>query len=114
VAAGRLTGGLSTVDQGLMVWGGTFTLFVGGAGALEGDGARQERAVHSAGLGAAGGALAGLAVEAARRGDGPRMLAGTLIGATVGAVVGGVYGALSHERDGSPDPIPLFSLRIPT
>jgi hypothetical protein len=114
VAVGRLSGGMSTVDQGLWVWGSSFLVFAGGGVALAGDGERQERAVYAAGIGTAAGALAGLALGAVRTSaDGPQRLAGVLVGATVGALLGGAYGALSHKADASQSTVPLFTLQLP-
>ena len=113
IAVGRASGGMSSVNQGLRVWGGTLALVVGGGLALAGDGDRQERAIYSAGLGTMAGALAGLSLEAVRTGgDGTRVLAGALVGAAAGAVLGGVYGALSHDPDG-PQSLPLFNVSLP-
>jgi hypothetical protein len=100
VAAGRLTGGMSTVSQGLVAWGGAFAAMAGSAMALSGDGFRQERAVYGAGMGMLSGALAGL------------VLAGTLIGAALGAVAGGVYGAISYDDKEASEPMPLLSIGI--
>lgn len=114
VAAGRITGGMSSVHQGLVVWGGTFAAVAGGGMALSENGERQERAVYAAGIGMVTGALVGLALQAARTdGSEPYLFAGALIGATAGAVVGGVYGALSYEADESAGSVPLFSVTIP-
>ena len=114
VAMGRLTGGMSTVNQGLVVWSGTFAAMAGGGMGLSGNGARQERAVYAAGIGLLSGAAAGLAIEALRTGgDEPRMLAGTLIGAALGAIAGGLYGAISYDGEEDSQPIPLLTLSIP-
>jgi hypothetical protein len=113
IAVGRTTGGLSTVGQGAAVWGASFAAVAGGAVALSGNGARQERAVYAAGIGTLGGALVGLAMETIRADRGEaHVIAGTLIGATLGAVAGGVYGALSYDSD-SGGPVPLMSVNIP-
>jgi hypothetical protein len=114
VAVGRITGGMSTVNRGLLVWGTSFTAVVGGGMALSGNGNRQERAVYAAGVGTLAGALTGLALEVVRTdGDGPRVLAGALMGAAAGAFVGGVYGALSYDGDDDSGPVPLVTLTIP-
>ncbi len=114
VAAGRLTGGMSTVNQGLLVWGSTMTLVVGGGMGLSGNGHRQERAVYAAGLGMLAGALTGFTFETLRTGgDGPRVLAGALIGASVGVIAAGVYGAVSYDGESTAEPMPLLSLTIP-
>jgi hypothetical protein len=114
VGFGRATGGLNTVNQALLVWGSTFAAVAGGGIALAGDGARQERAVYAAGLGLLAGAVTGLAAEAIRtRGDGPRVVAGTLIAAAAGAIVGGIYGAVSHDPADPSEPVPLLTLSVP-
>jgi hypothetical protein len=113
VAVGRGTGGMSTVDQGLWVWSGTFAAVVGGGFALAGDGGRQERAIFTGGVGTATGAVVGLVAEAVRtNGDGPRVLAGALMGAAAGAVIGGLYGALTYDSDATQNPIPLFAVSL--
>jgi len=113
IAVGRITGGMSTVNQGLFVWGTSFAVFTGGGMALSGNGARQERAVYAAGIGTLTGALMGLTIEAIRTdGDEPRVLAGTLVGAMVGALAGGVYGALSYTGD-TRESVPLMSISVP-
>lgn len=112
IALGRLTGGMSTVNQGLWVWGGTFGALVGGGIALSGDGERQHRAIYGAGLGALAGAVAGFTIEALRtRGDEPGVLSGTFIGATTGALLGGVYSALTYS-DSAQSSVQLFALRL--
>jgi hypothetical protein len=114
IAVGRVSGGLSTVSQGLWIWGGTLAAVAGGGMALSGDGPRQERAIYAAGIGTVAGALSGLALGAVgARDDPPRMLASTLVGAAVGAVVGGVYGALTHDDAPSSGSVPLFALHLP-
>jgi hypothetical protein len=112
VAVGRWSGGISTVEKGLWIWGTTFAVVVGGGLALGGDGELQERAVYSAGVGALVGAVAGLGIERALSGgDGPRSVAATLVGAAAGALAGGVYGALSHANGGTE--VALLRARIP-
>jgi hypothetical protein len=102
VAVGRLSGGLSTTTSGALALGAGFAVVVGAGVALQGQGARQERAVYSAAIGAAAVSLTSLGVAAlSGRGDGASLLASSLIGAAVGALAGGLYGALSHES-GSP------------
>lgn len=115
VAIGRISGGMSTVNQGILAWGTSFTAVVGGGMALSGNGERQERAVYGAGIGMVSGALTALAFEAIRtEADGPRMLAGALMGAAAGAIVGGVYGALSYDGDEeAAEAVPLLTLTIP-
>jgi len=114
VGMGRLTGGMSSVNQGVVVWGGTFAAMAGGGMALSGDGRRQERAVYGAGIGLAAGAVTGLLIEAIRtRGDEPRVLAGSLMGAALGAVVGGVVGVITYDGDGASSPVPVLSVTIP-
>ena len=114
VAIGRLTGGLSTTSGGLLAWGAGFAVVVGAGIALEDDGARQERAVYAAAVGAATGPLVSLAVEALTDGsDGSRILAASLIGAAAGALAGGVYGALSYEDGSAGGSVPLLSMSLP-
>jgi hypothetical protein len=112
VAWGRITGGMSSVNEGVLTWGGTFVAFVGTGMALSGNGERQERAVYASGIGTAVGALTGLTVEAVRtNGDEPRLFAGTLMGAAAGAIIGGVYGALTYEDDEG-GAVPLMSISV--
>jgi hypothetical protein len=114
IGMGRGAGGLSSVNEGLLVWAGTFSAFVGGGIALSGNGERQERAIYAAGIGTMAGAVIGLALEAARSGaDEPRVFAGALIGAAAGAVLAGVYGAVSYETGRGTGDMPLFSVRVP-
>jgi len=104
---------MTSLNQGLWIWGNAFAVVVGGGILLSQDGERQRRAIYSAGMGTLAGALTGLTLEALRvGGDGPRMLAGALIGATVGAVLGGAYGAVSHDPDASQGAIPFFSFGL--
>jgi hypothetical protein len=113
VAVGRVSGGISSLNQGLWVWGNAFAVVVIGGVVLSGNGERQRRAIYAAGMGTVAGALSGFALEALRvSGDTPRILAGTLIGATAGAVLGGGWGALSHDEDGAQGSIPLFSIGL--
>lgn len=113
VAHGRISGGMTSANKGVFLWGGSFMAVVGGGMALSGNGARQERAVYAAGVGTLAGALVGLTVETVRTdGDAPRVLAGTLMGAAAGALVGGVYGALSHDDDMAVT-VPLLTLALP-
>jgi FtsH-binding integral membrane protein len=102
VAVGRLSGGFSHTTPGALAWGAGFAVVVGAGIALQGEGARQERAVYAAAIGAAAVSLTSLGVAALNGGsDGAGLLASGLIGAAVGALAGGLYGALSHES-GSP------------
>lgn len=115
VAYGRISGGMSSVNQGVFLWGGSFFAVTGAGMALAGDGELQERAVYASGIGVLTGALIGLTVETVRTGgDRPRILAGTLIGAAAGALVGGVYGALTHDDQAAGGPsVPLLTLTVP-
>ena len=112
VAWGRASGGISTYTEAIALWGGGFAVTVGAAMALNGNGARQERAVYGAGLGVLAGSAAGVLVGVARaKGDGAYVVAATLIGAGAGALAGGIYGALSHVDEGSTRQIPLLAVR---
>ena len=114
VAYGRRGGGVSTLSEGLTVWGIGLVGFVGGGLALSGNGPRQERAVYAAGIGAVAGSLLWLGIESTRsETDGARKVAATLMGAAAGALAGGVYGALSHEGGGGGAQVSMFSVRIP-
>jgi hypothetical protein len=114
VAYGRQGGGVSTLSEGLTVWGIGLVGFVGGGIALGGNGARQERAVYAAGIGAVAGSLLWLGIESTlEASDGARKVAATLMGAAAGALAGGVYGALSYEEGGSGAPASLLSVHIP-
>ena len=113
VALGRHTGGISTMNEGAPLFGVSFVAFVGGGLALSGNGARQERAVYAAGIGALAGSLLWLGIESTLDdSDGARKVAATLMGAAAGALVGGVYGALSHRENGSTQ-ASLLSVHIP-
>lgn len=114
VAVGRVGGGLSSMSQGLWVWGAAFAAVVGGGTALSGNGERQERAVYAAGIGTLVGALAGGTLEAARsRADEAHVISGALIGAAAGALIGGAVGALTYDEGASSTAIPLLTLRLP-
>ena len=113
VAYGRHTGGVSTLSEGLTVWGTGLAVVLGGGLALSGNGARQERAVYAAGIGALAGGLVGLGVESAlEESDGARKVAAALIGAAAGALAGGVYGALSQQEGEGGVQASLLSVRI--
>jgi hypothetical protein len=114
VGYGRLTGGVSTISEGLTVWGVSLAAFVGTGIALSGHGERQERAVYSAGIGSLAGSLLWLGIESTLdESDGARKVAAALMGAAAGALVGGVYGALSHEAGSTDSPVSLLSVRVP-
>lgn len=98
-AVGRLNGGFSTSNQGVLTWGLSFAAAAGAGMALAGNGGRQERAVYSAGLGAIAGGLAGLAVEALGDSSAATRLAASLIGSAAGALAGGVIGATTYDGD---------------
>lgn len=105
VAAGRLSGGISTVRDGLVVWGATLGLFVGAGLSLGGNGDRQERAVYGAGIGTLVGPLVWLGVGSATGGGSSAdKVAAALVGAAVGAVVGGIYGATTFDASSEPSP----------
>ena len=112
-AVGRMNGGFTTTSSGIVSWTGGFVVALGAGIALAGNGARQERAVYSAGIGAVAGSLVGLAAESLS-GDSSRAtrVAATLIGAAAGAAAFGVYGALTYDED-EPVPVPLASIRVP-
>jgi len=120
VASARHSGGVSTVPSALAIMGGGFALSLGAGLALGGNGDRQRRAVLSSGVGIVGGSLAGIALSALRSGsDGPRLLAGALVGAGVGVLIGGVYGALTYDAPTTTLPqsalvVPLFSFQFNT
>lgn len=113
VAVGRARGGYSAADQAIMAWtAGFLTAAVTGV-ALRDDGARQRRAAYGSGLGALGGAVAGVAVESLVDGSTPsRRWAAALVGAAVGVAVGGAVGAVSHQAE-PPAPSPAFSVSLP-
>lgn len=112
VAVGRARGGYSATDQAILAWtGGFLTAAVTGV-ALRGNGERQRRAAYGSGLGALGGAVAGVAVESLLEGGMPsRRWAAALVGAAAGVAVGGAIGAVTHE--GSDAPAPAFSVSVP-
>ena len=111
VAAGRLTGGLMSMNQGFLIWGVSFAATAGAGMALSGDGERQERAVYAAGIGTATGAAVGGLLGAVLGGDESRVITGAVVGAAAGALLGGVVGAVSSEDDGGT--VPLLSLHLP-
>lgn len=114
VAYGRQTGGISTIREGLSVWGVGLGAFVAGGVALSGNGGRQERAVYSAGIGTVAGSLLGLTIESlVGESSGARKLAATLTGAAAGALIAGVYGAVSYEREGGAASAASLGVRIP-
>lgn len=108
-AVGRLKGGYSTTGQALAIWGLGFAAGAGAGIAFEGDGERQRRAIYASALGAAGGALAGLALESLiGESDTASRFAATLIGGAVGVVAGGAIGALTREVGGGASPALTF------
>lgn len=112
VAVGRARGGYSTTDQAIIAWtAGFLTAAVSGV-ALRGNGERQRRAAYASGLGALGGAVAGVAVESLVDGGTPsRRWAAALVGAAAGVAVGGAIGAVTYE--GPDAPTPSFSVSVP-
>lgn len=99
-AVGRARGGYSTLTQGIVVWTAGFTTWTATGIAHSGDGRRQRRMVYSAGLGALGGSLAGLAAESLiGESTAATRVAATLIGAAVGIAVGGAIGTLTYEKE---------------
>jgi len=113
VAAGRMTGGMTSVNQGLLVWGASFAVTTGAGMALSGNGERQERAIYSAGLGTLAGALTGGLLGASLGDDEAHMISGTMVGAAAGALIGGVVGALTWSAKDAGGATPLFSIRLP-
>jgi len=113
VAAGRLTGGLTSMSHGLLLWGASFAAAAGGGMALSRSGERQERAVYAAGIGTLVGALAGGLLGTSLGGDEARVISGTVMGAAAGALIGGVVGALTWSDGETGSTMPLFSIRLP-
>lgn len=108
-AVGRLKGGYSTTGQAIATWSLAFAAGAGAGIALGGDGERQRRTIYASALGAAGGALAGLALESLiGESDTASRFAATLIGAAVGVVAGGAIGALTRDAPGGASPAPTF------
>lgn len=104
-AVGRLKGGYSTTGQAIATWSLGFAAGAGAAIALGGDGERQRRAIYASALGAAGGALAGLAIESLMgESDTASRFSATLIGGAGGVVVGGAIGALTRDDAGGVSP----------
>lgn len=100
---GRLKGGYSTTGQAITSWTAGFVAAAGAGMALAGDGERQRRAIYGSALGAAGGALAGLALESMiGESDTASRFAAALIGSGLGVVAGGTIGALTHDGAGQP------------
>jgi len=112
VAAGRVTGGLTSMNQGLLLWGLSFAATAGGGMALAGNGERQERAVYTAGLGTLAGGLAGGLLGASLGGDEAHVFSGTLVGAAAGALIGGAVGALTWSAGEGGAAVPLFGIRL--
>jgi hypothetical protein len=113
VAAGRITGGLTSVNHGLLLWGASFAATAGAGMALSGNGERQERAVYAAGLGTLAGGLAGGLLAISLGGDEAHVISRTLVGAAAVALIGGVVGALSWSEEEGGGATPLFSVRLP-
>ena len=112
-AIGRMNGGFTTTGSGIVSWTGGFVVALGGGIALAGNGARQERAIYSAGLGAAAGSLLGLATDALTgESTTASRWAATLVGAAAGALGFGVYGALTWEEENLPVPMASFSIPV--
>lgn len=102
-ALGRLQGGFSTKEQAILWWSAGFVTAAGAGIGLQGDGGRQRRAVYASALGAATGALAGLAARSlVGESSTAERVAATLVGAAVGVAAGGVVGALSYEDPTAP------------
>ena len=114
-AVGRASGGFSTTRQGIVAWGAGFALAAGGGIALSGNGARQERAVHAAGIGTLAGATAGLGLGAIFAESSEGRLSAALVGGALGALVGGVVGAATWEPDaaGPGTPVELATVSLP-
>jgi len=116
VAYARASGGISTAGEGLGIWGAGFATVVGGGIALQGNGARQRRAVYGAGIGAVAGSLLGLGIESTRTSsDDASRLAAALVGATLGTLAGGIYGAVTYpgaEVYSEPTPLLAVTLRF--
>ena len=113
VAVGRLHGGYSTTRGGISAWLGGFTTVALAGMAMSGNGERQERTIYSAGLGAVGGGLAGLAVGSLiGESDRTSRLAATFVGAATGALVGGAIGAITHDEPATATLLPLFSIDV--
>lgn len=117
-AVGRLQGGFSTKEQAILWWSAGFVTAAGTGIALHGDGGRQRRAVYASALGAATGALAGLAARSlVGESSTAERVAATLVGAAVGVAGGGVVGALSYEDPAAPAAgllvvSPTFTIRV--
>jgi hypothetical protein len=102
-AVGRLQGGFSTQTPAIVSWGTGFVVAAGAGLALHGNGNRQRRAVYGSALGAAAGALAGLATRSlVGESSAAERVAATLVGAAVGVVAGGTAGALSYDDPTAP------------
>ena len=111
-AVGRMRGGFSTTGQALTAWSVGLVVSAGAGFVLQGDGARQRRAVYGSGLGALAGAGLGLALEAAwGESTSTTRWAAALVGAGLGVAVGGAVGAASYE--GPPAPEPSFTVVVP-
>lgn len=110
---GRLEGGYSTIGQAITSWSLGFAAAVASGIALGGDGERQRRAIYAGGVGALGGAVAGLAVGSlVHESDSATRFAGALVGAALGVAAGGAIGALTH--DGTAGRAPSFAFLGPT
>ena len=97
-AVGRLEGGFSTRRSGVVSWSAGFLAATGAGLGLQGNGARQRRAVYGAGLGGVGGALLGLATGSVLgESTAANRWAATLIGAALGVAAGGIIGATGYD-----------------
>lgn len=112
-AVGRLEGGYTTKAGVIVTWSAGFAVATGAGIALQGDGGRQRRAIYGSAIGAAGGALTGLALESlVGESTEATRWAATLIGSAVGVLAGGIVGAAGY--DGPEAAGPTFTLVGPT
>lgn len=95
---GRLEGGYTTKTGPAVTFAVAFLAASGAGLALNGNGDRQRRTIYGSALGAAGGALVGLAAESLiGEHDTSSRWAATLVGGAIGVIAGGIVGGTTYE-----------------
>ncbi|NNF13709.1 MAG: hypothetical protein HKN72_10810 [Gemmatimonadetes bacterium] len=90
---GRMEGGYTTKTGPAITFAVAFFAASGAGLALNGNGDRQRRTIYGSALGAAGGALVGLAAESLiGEHDAASRWAATLVGGAIGVIAGGLLG----------------------
>lgn len=111
-AVGRLEGGYTTKTGPAVTFAAAFLASAGTGLALNGNGDRQRRAIYGSAVGAAGGAVVGLAAETLiGEHDTASRWAATLVGGAFGVMVGGIVGYTTY--DGIAAESPSFTFVVP-